>query len=82
MTDWTGFFVWYELMSTDVSAAKSFYGKVLGWTTEDVPMPGMTYTLAKAKDLQVAGLMALPKEACDAGMRPCWMGYVAISRRG
>ena len=24
-------FVWYELMSTDVAAAKVFYGNVVGW---------------------------------------------------
>ena len=47
MADSTGFFVWYELMTSDVAAAKDFYGRVLGWRAEDVPMPGMTYTLVK-----------------------------------
>lgn len=78
MADSTGFFVWYELMTTDVAAAKRFYGSVVGWKTEDMPMPGMTYTLAKAGDTQVAGLMSLPKDASDAGMKPCWVGYVAV----
>jgi predicted enzyme related to lactoylglutathione lyase len=78
MTDWTGFYVWYELMTSDVAAAKTFYGRVLGWTAEDVPMPGMTYTLVKANDMQVAGLMMVPKEARDAGMKPCWVGYIAV----
>jgi uncharacterized protein len=79
MADWTGFFVWYELTTTDLAGAKGFYGKVLGWTAEDVPMPGMTYTLAKAKDMQVGGIMSMPKEARDAGIQPGWMGYVAIA---
>jgi predicted enzyme related to lactoylglutathione lyase len=78
MTDSTGFFVWYELMTTDVVAAKRFYENVVGWKTEDVPMPGMTYTLVKAGDAQVAGLMTLPKEASDAGLKPCWVGYIAV----
>ena len=78
MTDSTGFFVWYELMTSDVAAAKGFYGGVLGWTAEDVPMPGMTYTLVKVNDTQVAGLMTVPKEARDAGMTPCWVGYIAV----
>src|SRR6202789_4505829 len=78
MTDSTGFFVWYELMTSDAAAAKGFYGGVLGWTAEDVPMPGMTYTLVKVNDTQVGGLMTVPKEARDAGMKPWWVGYVAV----
>jgi uncharacterized protein len=34
-------FVWYELMSSDVASAKAFYTGVVGWTAQDVPMPGM-----------------------------------------
>jgi uncharacterized protein len=71
-------FVWYELMSSDVAAAKAFYAKVVGWNTQDMPMPGMTYTLLRAGDTQVGGLMALPKEARDSGMKPCWVGYVGV----
>jgi uncharacterized protein len=71
-------FVWYELMSTDVAAAKTFYGKVVGWHTEDVPMPHLTYTLVRVGDTQVGGMMPLPKEASDAGMRPCWVGYIGV----
>ena len=32
----TGKFNWYELMTTDTKAAQDFYGKVVGWTAEDV----------------------------------------------
>jgi uncharacterized protein len=71
-------FVWYELMTSDVAAAKVFYANVVGWSTEDVPMPGMTYTLLRMGDAQVGGLMALPREACDAGMKPCWVSYIGI----
>jgi uncharacterized protein len=71
-------FVWYELMSTDVAAAKAFYGKVVGWTMQDAPMPGMTYTLLHAGSAQIGGMMPLPKEAHDAGMKPCWVGYVSV----
>ncbi len=71
-------FVWYELMTTDVVAAKMFYAGVVGWSTEDVLMPGMTYTLLLAGDAQVAGLMSMPKEASDAGMMPAWLGYIGV----
>ncbi len=35
MADSQGGFVWYELMTTDTEAAKAFYGKVVGWGTQD-----------------------------------------------
>jgi hypothetical protein len=76
-------FVWYELMTSDVAGAKAFYASVAGWKTEDVTMPGMTYTLLRAgeapgAEAQVGGLMALPEAACAAGMRPCWAGYIGV----
>jgi predicted enzyme related to lactoylglutathione lyase len=71
-------FVWYELMTSDAVSAKAFYADVVGWSTQDVPMPGMTYTLLRVGDTQVGGLMPLPSEASAAGMRPCWIGYIGI----
>ncbi len=73
-----GAFVWYELMTSDVAAAKSFYADVNGWDLQEMPMPGMTYTIANAGGTAVAGLMALPDQVRDAGGRPGWIGYVAV----
>jgi predicted enzyme related to lactoylglutathione lyase len=71
-------FVWYELMSSDVAGAKAFYTKVAGWKTEDMPMPGMTYTLLRAGDTQIGGMWALPKDAAAQGMRPSWVSYISV----
>ena len=30
-----GHFVWYELMTTDMKAARAFYAEVVGWGTQD-----------------------------------------------
>jgi predicted enzyme related to lactoylglutathione lyase len=73
-----GSFVWYELMSSDVVAAKAFYTKVVGWKTEDVSMPGMTYTLLRAGDTQVGGMWGLSKDAAAQGMRPSWVSYISV----
>ncbi len=48
MVDADGRFVWYELMTSDVEAAKAFYADVVGWGTQDASMPGMGYTLFTA----------------------------------
>ena len=81
MTDYRGRFVWYELMVDDTAAAKAFYGKVLGWGFDDMPMPGdasATYTLIKTGDTNVAGMMHLPDEAKAMGAVPAWQGHVAV----
>jgi uncharacterized protein len=71
-------FVWYELMTTDLGAAKAFYGKVVGWEVQDVPMPGMVYSLLRMGETQVGGMMTLPQDAYKAGMKPCWVGYIGV----
>lgn len=71
-------FVWYELMTTDLPAAEAFYRQVVGWQTRDAGMPDMRYTLLAIGDTEIAGAMTLPPEACSAGARPGWLGYVAV----
>ena len=45
-----GNFVWNELYTRDVEAAKAFYAATVGWTFEGMPMPhqNRTYWTAKA----------------------------------
>ena len=71
-------FCWYELMTTDRKAAAAFYTSVVGWRADDTAMSDMSYTLLFVGDAAVAGMMDLPKEACDAGAQPGWIGYVAV----
>jgi predicted enzyme related to lactoylglutathione lyase len=79
MTNPLGSFVWYELMTSDTSAAKTFYGKVAGWGTQDIPMPGMTYTLFSIGETPVGGLMDLPADAANMGIPPNWISYVGVA---
>jgi uncharacterized protein len=78
MANHNGSFVWYELMTTDLAAAQTFYSQVLGWQCADSGMPGMQYTLASAGTDQVAGMMTLPAEQRAAGVPPNWSGYIAV----
>jgi predicted enzyme related to lactoylglutathione lyase len=73
-----GQFIWYEIITSDVEAAKSFYRGVVGWETKDAGMPGMAYTLLSAGTTQVGGLMAIPDEARKMGVPPCWTGYILV----
>ena len=69
-------FIWYDLMTTDVAAAKVFYGKVVGWTMHDMAMPDMTYSVVQVGDKGIGGMMPLPKDAKEAGAQPAWLGYI------
>src|SRR5262249_25480880 len=73
-----GRFVWYELTTTDVEAAKAFYAEGVGWGTQDVSTSSLDYTLFTAGGASVSGLMRLPEEAAKMGFAPGWLGYVAV----
>lgn len=72
-------FIWCELMTTDQPAAEAFYRAVVGWEMSDAGQPGMRYTILSAGSRGVGGVMALPAEACTAGARPGWMGYIGVA---
>jgi len=73
-----GDFCWNELATTDVKAAKDFYGKVFGWEFVDHDMGDMTYTMIKhnGKD-SFAGIWAIPKEQ-QKQIPPHWMAYISV----
>ncbi len=73
-----GRFVWYDLMTTDVDAAKRFYSAVVGWTTEPWPSDGPPYTMWKANDRAIGGVMALSDAARAGGAPPHWMAYICV----
>lgn len=75
-TDLHGTPCWFELGTTDLSAASAFYGQIFGWAVADSGMPEMTYHLARDGDAMVAGMM--PVMGPD-GTPPYWMVYISVS---
>ena len=78
MIDSRGRFVWYELITTDVSAAKAFYTNVMGWDTWDASVPGRPYTFFIAGNVPAGGAMELVEGARKTGATPTWIGYVRV----
>jgi uncharacterized protein len=74
-----GRFVWYELMTTDMVAAKAFYSHVMGWGVQEASTPDLAYNKFTAAAAAVGGLMELPEAARKMGATPRWMGYVGVS---
>src|SRR3954453_17823569 len=71
-----GCFVWYELVTTDVEAATTFYAGVMGWGAWDASVPGKRYILFGDGKASICGLMQLRDDARQMGVRPGWLGYV------
>lgn len=71
-----GAFSWNELMTTDVEGAKAFYQQMFGWAYEEMSDTEMTYHVAKAGEMETAGVMGMPPQA--QGMPPVWGAYVTV----
>ncbi|MBN8817313.1 MAG: VOC family protein [Sphingomonas sp.] len=79
MTNRHGEFIWYELMTTDMDAARAFYEPVVGWTIGATSgMPGMDYRMIEAADGPVGGMMQLDADMIAHGARPAWIGYIGV----
>jgi predicted enzyme related to lactoylglutathione lyase len=71
---------WNELVTTDTGAARNFFGKLLGWTFEDMPMPDGqgAYVVASAGGQRAAGMFQMSGENFK-GVPPHWMGYITVT---
>ncbi|MEO6950543.1 MAG: VOC family protein [Polyangia bacterium] len=78
MTDHRGTFVWFELMSANVDAANAFYEALLGWKPQDAGNPAMKYTIMNVGDRGIAGTFGMSTEACAAGGKASWSGFIAV----
>jgi len=78
MSNFHGRFVWYELATSDMKAARSFYADVVEWGTKDASTSGMAYSLFTAGKAPVGGLLELPEAARKTGARPSWTGYIGV----
>lgn len=64
---------WYELASTDPDAAKVFYTRLAGWTTDETTYDDAPFTIFEKGDLEHAGLRK------SKGAEPSqWIIYFAV----
>jgi hypothetical protein len=69
-----------DLATTDLEAAKTFYGELFGWDAEDNPMPqGGIYTMLSKDGKEVAGAYLLSEEMAAMGVPPHWISYVTVA---
>lgn len=69
-----GQFVWHDLMTPDVEAAKHFYTELFGWEIETWKPGEMDYPMIKAGGGYTGGIVR-PEQAMPAH----WLGYVLVA---
>ncbi len=75
----TGNFIWYELVTPDLDAAKAFYDKVVGWTVADrSDFPNGYRMIGRADGKMAGGMIPLTDEMRTHGGRPIWLGYLDV----
>ena len=71
--------LWYELMTTDMGAAESFYKTVVGWTTQAFDSAGMPYDMWTRTDgAATGGVMSMPDDLRSKNVPPFWAMYVGV----
>ena len=69
-----GKFVWADLVTDDVPAARKFYGGLFGWTFRNLG----NYTIAANDERPLCGMFQRPRPA-DPSAKPRWLGYISVS---
>ncbi|MBN1209188.1 MAG: VOC family protein [Myxococcaceae bacterium] len=69
-----GRFTWYDLMTSDLAAARSFYSQVIGWKTQKWEQGD--YEMWTVDGQALGGMMPLPDEVKKAGGPPHWLAYI------
>jgi predicted enzyme related to lactoylglutathione lyase len=68
-----GQFIWHDLLTTDVEAAKSFYAELLGWEVENWKPGEVDYPMIKANGVQHGGFGSVEGEGSSH-----WVGHVVV----
>jgi predicted enzyme related to lactoylglutathione lyase len=74
-----GTFCWVGLATSDVAAAKAFYGSLFGWQAEDLEAGvAGAYTTLRHGGEEVAILYRQQPQARAAGAPPHWTSYISV----
>ena len=72
-----GKFVWADLVTDDLPAARTFYSDLFGWTFQTIG----TYTVMANLERPICGLFQRPRPK-EGSAQPRWFGYISTSNVG
>jgi len=68
-----GKFVWADLVTDNLPAARKFYEQLFGWTFREIG----DYSIALNDERPLAGIFQRPRPA-DRAAEPRWFGYISV----
>src|SRR5262245_4463909 len=77
MSTTKGAFIWYDLLTSDPTAAIAFYEHVVGWKAQPMGDPS-GYILFLGPEGPVGGTVAMPEPMKKAGASPHWTSNVQV----
>lgn len=74
-----GKFVWHDLITDDIKAARNFYSGLFGWKFENSTQPGNNspYVLIRSEGRLIAGMVELADPEGDNDYSR-WLGYLSV----
>ncbi len=73
-----GKFVWYDLVTHDLEAAKRFYGELLGWQFQSNVDGGDLYTVVTRAGAPIAGIVYAERLEREVS-RSRWVSYLSVA---
>jgi hypothetical protein len=70
-----GKFVWADLVTDDVQAARKFYAQLFGWTFWDMG----NYAIAANQERPLCGMFQRPRPKDKPQAKPRWFGYISVA---
>jgi predicted enzyme related to lactoylglutathione lyase len=71
-----GRFVWRDLLTKDVAAARRFYGELFGWRFENTKRGDRPYVLARSGSMPIAGIVDI-SDMAEAGSQ--WLSFLSVA---
>lgn len=68
-------FVWTDLSTFDLIAAKKFYSKIFGWDYQAEE----GYHIGYVEEHQAAGIFTMPEKFQKIGLPSFWMSYISVT---
>jgi predicted enzyme related to lactoylglutathione lyase len=72
-----GKFVWYDLMTSDITAVKSFYGELFGWEFIETGEADNAYTVVIHNGIPIAGIFELRDVKAEQRYSQ-WISYLSV----
>lgn len=73
-----GRFCWVDLAASDAEAAKTFYGRLFGWTSREQSANGGSFTRLRLSGRDVGSIYQLKRAQLESGVPSHWTPYVRV----